>query len=230
MMGRCADFAVLLGRAALERFDPDWLWTGDDVASQEGLLFSPAAWRERVKPHLARVFALGRAAGKPVAYHCCGALRPIIPDLIEIGMDVLNPVQPNCPGMDPLELKREFGGVLSFMGGVDTQELLPRGTERQVRRGHPAPRRRDDRRRRRLHPGRLPHRAPRDAAGEHLRHVRRGGAAARADPGPGGGLAAADGAASRRARSAATRPRSSRNRRPFPSRPATRSTPAARRQ
>ena len=44
-----------------------------------------------------------------MAYHCCGALRPIIPDLIEIGLDVLNPVQCNCPGMDPLELKREFG-------------------------------------------------------------------------------------------------------------------------
>ena len=56
-----------------------------------------------------------------MAYHCCGALRPIIPDLIEIGLDVLNPIQCNCPGMDPLELKREFGAQLTFMGGVDTQ-------------------------------------------------------------------------------------------------------------
>jgi uroporphyrinogen decarboxylase len=61
-------------------------------------------------------------------------LRPIIPDLIEIGMDVLNPVQANCPGMDPLELKREFGAHLAFMGGVDTQELLPRGSASEVRR------------------------------------------------------------------------------------------------
>ncbi len=133
MIGRCADFAIRLGREAIERFRPDWLWTGDDVASQSGLIFSPGTWRERVKPHLARVFALGRAAGLPVAYHCCGALRPIIPDLIETGMDVLNPVQAGCPGMDPLELKREFGASLAFMGGVDTQELLPRGSERQVR-------------------------------------------------------------------------------------------------
>ena len=66
-----------------------------------------------------------------MAYHCCGALRPIIPDLIEIGLDVLNPVQCNCPGMDPLELKREFGATLAFMGGVDTQDVLPNGTRRR---------------------------------------------------------------------------------------------------
>jgi uroporphyrinogen decarboxylase len=61
-------------------------------------------------------------------------LRPIIPDLIEIGMDVLNPVQSTCPGMDPLELKREFGSRLTFMGGVDTQHLLPNASAEEVRR------------------------------------------------------------------------------------------------
>jgi uroporphyrinogen-III decarboxylase len=79
-------------------------------------------------------FAVGKAHGLPVAYHCCGGLRPIIGDLIEIGMDVLNPVQGNCPGMDPLELKAEFGAHLAFMGGVDTQDLLPNGTVAEVRR------------------------------------------------------------------------------------------------
>ena len=68
-----------------------------------------------------------------LAYHCCGALRPIIGDLIEMGINVLHPVQCNCPGMDPLDLKREFGGRLSFMGGVDTQGLLPHGTVHEVR-------------------------------------------------------------------------------------------------
>jgi len=87
-----------------------------------------------IKPHLARVFAVGKAHGLWVAYHCCGALRPILADLVEIGLDVLNPVQGNCPGMDPWDLKREFGDKLSFMGGVDTQELLPRGTVDEVRR------------------------------------------------------------------------------------------------
>jgi uroporphyrinogen decarboxylase len=134
MFGRCADFAVALAEAACEHFPLDWLWTGDDVAWQGGLMMHPETWRAQIKPHLARVFAVGKAHGLPVAYHCCGGLRPIIPDLIEIGMDVLNPVQSNCPGMDPLALKGEFGDRLAFMGGVDTQELLPLGTEGEVRR------------------------------------------------------------------------------------------------
>jgi uroporphyrinogen decarboxylase len=134
MFGRCADFAVQLSEAACRRFPLDWLWAGDDVASQRSLLMSPARWRTMIKPHLARVFAVGKAHGLWVAFHCCGALRPIIPDLVEMGLDVLNPIQCNCPGMEALELKREFGSKLSFMGGVDTQELLPHGTVADVQR------------------------------------------------------------------------------------------------
>ncbi len=134
MLRRCADFSAELSRAALARYLLDWLWTGDDVSSQLSMLMSPATWRALVKPHLARVAAIGKAQGVWVAYHCCGALRPIIPDLIEVGIDVLNPVQCNCPGMDPLELKAEFGKHMAFMGGVDTQDLLPRGTVDEVRR------------------------------------------------------------------------------------------------
>lgn len=134
MLGRCTDFSLLLAEAACERFPLDWLWTGDDVASQSALLMSPACWRALVKPHLARVFAAGKRRGLPVAYHCCGALRAILPDLVEIGMDVLNPVQCNCPGMDPAGLKREFGDRIAFMGGVDTQDLLPNATPAEVRR------------------------------------------------------------------------------------------------
>jgi uroporphyrinogen decarboxylase len=134
MFRRCADFSIRLGESACERFQLDWYWTGDDVAGQRSMIFSPRSWRELVKPHLARVFAVGKSRGLPVAYHCCGALRPIIADLIEIGMDILNPVQSNCPGMDPLELKLEFGKNLAFMGGVDTQQLLPEGSVAEVRR------------------------------------------------------------------------------------------------
>ena len=133
MLGRCADFAVLLSQAACERFPLDWLWAGDDVAGQQALLMSPPMWRRLVKPHLQRVFDVGKAHGLWVAYHCCGALRPIIGDLVEMGLDVLNPIQCNCPDMDPLELKREFGSQLAFMGGVDTQHLLPCGSEAEVR-------------------------------------------------------------------------------------------------
>jgi uroporphyrinogen decarboxylase len=87
-----------------------------------------------IKPLMADLFAVGKSRGLWVAHHCCGALRPIIPDLVEIGLDVLNPVQAGCPDMDPLELKREFGDRLAFMGGVDTQGLLPFGGAAEVRR------------------------------------------------------------------------------------------------
>jgi len=132
LLARCADFAILLAEKACRRFPLDWLWTGDDVAGQQGMMLSPSLWRALVKPHLRRVVAVGKANGLPVAYHCCGAVRPIIPDLIEIGINVLNPIQCNCPGMEPVELKREFGTQLAFMGGVDTQEVLPNGSADDV--------------------------------------------------------------------------------------------------
>jgi uroporphyrinogen decarboxylase len=134
MFRRCADFSIELGMQACARYALDWFWTGDDVAGQAGMMMHPSTWRSLIRPHLQRVFAVGRAAGLPVAYHCCGALRPIIPDLIEMGLNVLNPLQSNCPGMDPVGLKREFGAHLAFMGGVDTQGLLPNGSAAAVRR------------------------------------------------------------------------------------------------
>ena len=134
MLKRCADFSLELSQEALKRYELDWLWTGDDVSSQFSMLMSPGTWRKLIKPHLARIAGVGKAQGMWVAHHCCGALRPIIPDLIEIGIDVLNPIQCNCPGMDPLELKAEFGKQMTFMGGVDTQGLLPTGTVDEVRR------------------------------------------------------------------------------------------------
>jgi uroporphyrinogen decarboxylase len=122
LLKSCADFSISLAEKVIERYPLDWLWTGDDVSSQQSMMISPKTWRALVKPEHSLW----------LAYHCCGALRPIIPDLIEIGMDVLNPVQGNCPGMDPLELKREFGTAITFMGGLDTQDLLPKGSPAQV--------------------------------------------------------------------------------------------------
>jgi uroporphyrinogen decarboxylase len=134
MLGRCADFAAALARKAAARYPLDWLWTGDDVAGQKSLMFSPAMWRALVKPELQKVVDAGREAGLRVAYHCCGSLRPIIGDLVEMGISVLNPIQAGCPGMEPEGLKRDFGASLTFMGGVDTQDLLPHGSADQVRR------------------------------------------------------------------------------------------------
>jgi uroporphyrinogen decarboxylase len=132
MLKRCADFSIELAERACRRYPLDWLWTGDDVAGQESLMMSPSMWRELIKPQLQRVFDAGTSARLWVAYHCCGSLRPIIGDLIEMGVDILNPIQCNCPGMDPLELKKEFGRELAFMGGVDTVNLLPHGSVADV--------------------------------------------------------------------------------------------------
>jgi uroporphyrinogen decarboxylase len=132
MVGRCVDWAILLSEEAIRRFPLDWLWTGDDVAAQNGMILHPDLWRSTIKPELQRIFSFAKRKGLRIAYHCCGALRPIIPDLIEMGMDVLNPVQAGCPGMDPIELKREYGADIAFMGGVDTEHLLPHGTPEEV--------------------------------------------------------------------------------------------------
>jgi uroporphyrinogen decarboxylase len=111
----------------------DMIWTGDDVGTQKGMLISPDMWRRFLKPRMARFFSEVKAVNPrvTVAYHCDGAIQPIIPDLIEIGLDVLNPVQPAC--MDPADLKRRFGDRLSFWGTIDEQRTLPFGTPEEVR-------------------------------------------------------------------------------------------------
>ena len=133
MLRRCTEFSIALSEEACRRFDLDWLWLGDDAGGQCSMLMSPDMWRGMVKPLLKRNADVAREHGICLAFHSCGTIRPIIPDLIEIGVNVLNPIQCNCPGMDPLELKKEFGGELAFMGGVDTQGVLPNGTADQVR-------------------------------------------------------------------------------------------------
>ncbi|MHB9071390.1 MAG: uroporphyrinogen decarboxylase family protein [Sedimentisphaerales bacterium] len=132
MFEQCADFSVKLAQYVCNRFEIDWLWSGDDVGSQMAMMINPATWRIMVEPHLKRIHNVAKERGLWVAFHSCGSIRPIIADLIETGVDVLNPIQCNCPGMEPLELKKEFGKKLAFMGGVDTQGVLPNGTAEQV--------------------------------------------------------------------------------------------------
>lgn len=112
----------------------DMIWTGDDVGAQSAMLMSPAMWRRFLKPRMARFFAEVRAVnpGVKIAYHSDGCILPIIPDLIEIGLDVLNPVQP--ASMDPEDLKRRYGDKLAFWGSIDEQRTLPFGTPGDVRR------------------------------------------------------------------------------------------------
>jgi uroporphyrinogen decarboxylase len=104
---------------------------GDDYGAQRGLLFSPRVWRAMFKPRLARMFALFREAGLPVILHSDGDIWPILPDLVDIGLTCLNPVQPEV--LEHGRLFREFGRHLSFYGGVSTQTVMPSGTPGQVR-------------------------------------------------------------------------------------------------
>jgi len=134
LLKRSADFAIELSKKACDRFELDWLWTGDDVGGQRAMIMSPQRWRDMIGPYLKKIFEVGKSKGLWIAYHSCGAIRPIIPDLIDMGLDVLNPIQCNCPGMDPIELKKDFGKHLTFMGGVDTVDLLPNGKVQEVRR------------------------------------------------------------------------------------------------
>jgi uroporphyrinogen decarboxylase len=107
---------------------------GDDFATQEDLMISPNIWRSFIKEPLSRLFSLGQKHNVYIFFHSCGAVRRIIPDLIEIGLDILFPIQPRATGMDPAELKEEFGDRLAFWGGVDVQRTLPFGTTEEVRR------------------------------------------------------------------------------------------------
>lgn len=104
---------------------------GDDYGAQKGLLFSPGTWRKLIKPRLARLFAPFRAAGMPVIMHSDGQILPVLPDLVEIGLTVLNPVQPEV--LDHRTLRRQFDGKLAFYGGISTQTVLPHGTPGEVR-------------------------------------------------------------------------------------------------
>lgn len=111
----------------------DMIWTGDDVGAQHGMLISPAMWRTFLKPRMAEFIAELKAINPAVkvAYHTDGNIMPIIPELIEIGLDVLNPVQPGS--MDPAVLKAEFGDRLCFWGSIDVQKTLPFGSPEDVR-------------------------------------------------------------------------------------------------
>jgi uroporphyrinogen decarboxylase len=111
----------------------DAVSTADDLGFQSQAFMHPDLYRTMVKPHHARFAAtIHRITRAPVILHSCGAIRELLPDLIDAGIDVLNPIQVNAVGMSPVELKRKFGRDLCFWGGIDTQKVLPFGTAAEV--------------------------------------------------------------------------------------------------
>ncbi len=110
----------------------DMIWTGDDIGSQHEMMISPRMWRQYLKPRMASFISELRAINPDIkiAYHSDGNIMRVIPDLIEVGVDVLNPIQP--ASMDPSRIKREFGDRLSFWGTIDEQYTLPFGSAAEV--------------------------------------------------------------------------------------------------
>jgi uroporphyrinogen decarboxylase len=114
----------------------DIIQMGDDLGTQHGLQISPEMYRQIIKPRHRKLYQfVHENSDAKVFLHSCGSIVEIIPDLIEIGVDILNPVQTTAAGMDPLTLKKNFGKAITFWGGgCDTQHVLPFGTVEDVRR------------------------------------------------------------------------------------------------
>ena len=111
----------------------DFFRIGDDFGTQEGLLLSRDMWRKFFRGPLKQMADTARAHGAHYYQHSCGAVRDLIPDFIDMGVEVLDPIQVKATGMVPAQLKAEFGDRLCFSGGVDEQALLPNGTPQEIR-------------------------------------------------------------------------------------------------
>jgi uroporphyrinogen-III decarboxylase len=165
LVGRILDIPQRYHTAVCRRLvelGVDMVWLGDDIGAQRSMIMSPDQWRMLLKPRFAELIAELKSINPAVkiAYHTDGYVEPIIGELIEIGIDVLHPVQPAC--MDPAKLKQQFGDRLCFMGTVDEQHTLPFGSVEDVRRevlGTTA----HGRQKRRTHPGPHPPRPARHA-------------------------------------------------------------------
>jgi uroporphyrinogen decarboxylase len=141
LLSKITDIAIALDRIGIEatgEYLQIFKISGDDFGMQTGLLYAPETFRTLFLPHLRRRWAAARKQldqanpGIKILFHSCGGIRPIIPDLIDIGLQILDPVQPRAAGMDSAELKEEFGKSISFHGGVDEQLVLPLGSEEDV--------------------------------------------------------------------------------------------------
>jgi uroporphyrinogen decarboxylase len=130
MLDRLVEFNLAVIRE-LVQFNIDGIMLGDDWGSQVGLIMGPQIWRKFIKPRAARLYEEIRAAGLPVFVHSCGNIIEIIPDLIEIGVNALNPIQ--VIAMDPEEIKHKYGDRLTMFGGVSTQQTFPYGNPEDVK-------------------------------------------------------------------------------------------------
>lgn len=110
----------------------DMVWLGDDIATQTNMMFSPDMWRTYLKPRYAELFSAFKKANKniKICYHSCGNLQAVVDELADIGLDVLNPIQPLA--MDPIAFKKRYGKRLTMYGTMDVQKIMPMGTPSEV--------------------------------------------------------------------------------------------------
>lgn len=137
LVGKLTDLKIEFWDALLNEIGDvvDIVGEGDDYGTQQSQLIAPEHFREYYKPHFERVlkFIKRKSPEVKIIFHSCGNVRPIIPDLIEMGVDILNPVHITATGMEPFQLKKDFGNDIVFWGGgVDTQQVLPSGSLQQV--------------------------------------------------------------------------------------------------
>ena len=111
----------------------DGIQFGDDWGDQRGVILGPECWRKFLKPRWARIYEAVHQHGKIVLHHSCGSVAEIMPDIVEIGLDVLESVQPEAAGMNPYGLKRKWGDKITFWGGLGSQSTIPFGTPDEIR-------------------------------------------------------------------------------------------------
>lgn len=129
LMDRIMEYNIKIGKELI-KIGADIIWLGDDVGTQMGMLISPELWREVIKERMRKVIEELKDVNPNIgiAYHCCGSYVPIIPDLIEIGVNILNALQPTAKDMDLKKLKDIYGKEVCFFGGLDIQKILPFGS------------------------------------------------------------------------------------------------------
>jgi len=131
---KVAEFCKKRAMRAIEESDGqiDIIRSGGDLGAQDGMILSPELWRKYIKQWSGELIKPFKEMGLKTFYHSCGSIVPVIEDFIEMGLDILDPIQPKAKGMDAKYLKDYFGSRLSFHGGVDEQKILPLGTTKDV--------------------------------------------------------------------------------------------------
>jgi uroporphyrinogen decarboxylase len=130
---RCIDFQTEVGLELIRR-GVDMIWASDDFGTQTSLLINEHLFRDHIKPLYKKMFDTFKKANPDIiiAFHCDGAVKPILNDFVEMGIEIFNPVQPGVPGHGPQELKDFIGDKLCFWGAIDQQRLLPHGSDEEL--------------------------------------------------------------------------------------------------